>query len=101
MQCQSYPDALFNRLVLKRQLFKFANVIKVKIHTKYKLIIHGYFILIKFLFKHSSFNQNVEKESGGGVINMTTIMVSQEIGDGAVKAALYQLTNCLKMHLLA
>ena len=58
----------------------------MKIHTKYKLIIHGYFILIKFLFKHSSFNQNVEKESGGGVINMTTIMVSQEIGDGAVKA---------------
>ena len=33
LHCQSYRDALFYRLVLKRLLLKFANVIKVRVHT--------------------------------------------------------------------
>ena len=33
LYCQSYPDALLNKLVLKHLLSKFVNVIKVKVHT--------------------------------------------------------------------
>ena len=34
------------------------------------------------LFKYSSINQNVEKESGCGVIKLIAMMTFQEIGDG-------------------
>ena len=34
------------------------------------------------LFKYSSINQNVEKESGCGVIKLIVMMTFQEIGDG-------------------
>lgn len=48
---------------------------------------HSCFILNNvFLFKYSSINQNVKKKSGGGAINIATMMAFQEIGDGAVKA---------------
>ena len=39
---QSYPDALFNRLVLKHLLLKSVDVIKVKVHTNCKFIMQGF-----------------------------------------------------------
>ena len=42
-------------------------------------------LFLKFLFKYSSVNQNVEKESGGDALNITTMMRFQKTGDGVVK----------------
>ena len=42
------------------------------------------------LSKYSSTNQNVEKESGGGATNITTMMAFQEIGDGTKGGTEYQ-----------
>ena len=36
------------------------------------------------------FKLNVEKEPGGGAINITTVMTFQEIGDGTEDGAEYQ-----------
>ena len=48
---------------------------------------HNCFILNNvFLFKYSSINQNVKKESSGGAISIATMMAFQEFGDGVVEA---------------